>query len=240
MVITTKAQDTIIFRNGVEQRVKVTEVSDTQIKYHLWDNLEGPVYAKSVNDIFMIKYKGGHKEVYGQTAQSAQQQPTVQNNVQQSQGQPSVNYGYGNGRMEHDRGDLLLNGRTLRDAEIKNIFGVNGFETYSSAVKQRSSGKWLVTMGWIDLVAGVLLVALDDDDYYLYGTLLVSISQIELPLGYAFKGIGNGRLNWLASSYNSGSQLTQGYSVTLGPSLVCAPSPSGFQYGMGAGLTLRF
>ena len=47
LAVSAKAQDTIIFRNGDEQKVKVTEVSDSQIKYRMWSNMNGPVYTKT-------------------------------------------------------------------------------------------------------------------------------------------------------------------------------------------------
>jgi len=58
------AQDTIIFRNGDELLVKVTEVSDTEIKYILWSYLDGPLYTKKISDISSIKYMNNYKETY--------------------------------------------------------------------------------------------------------------------------------------------------------------------------------
>lgn len=66
------AQDTILFNNGDETLVKVTEVKDTEIKYQLWVNLNGPTYTKKVSDIFMIKYKGGYREVYNNRQQNTE------------------------------------------------------------------------------------------------------------------------------------------------------------------------
>ena len=62
--VSSYAQDTIVFRNGDEVQAKILEVSDTEMKYYLWDNLNGPVYKKNISDIFMVKYSSGYKEVY--------------------------------------------------------------------------------------------------------------------------------------------------------------------------------
>lgn len=238
LAVSAKAQDTIIFRNGDEQKVKVTEVSDSQIKYRMWSNMNGPVYTKNISDIFMVKYEGGHKEVYGQN------QPAQQS--QQQYNQYSGNFGQG--IMEHDDGNLLLNGRELSDREIRDLLGVKGFETYESAYRQRRAGKALTTVGFIEMGVGIglfLVDALTDFDFEgafaIPGLILFTASQIQLPIGIASKAAGNGRLNWLADSYNRNSgQLSQNLSIGFGPSLTCVPTPTGNSYGLGAGIQLNF
>lgn len=64
MTTTLLAQDIIIFTNGSEQEAKVVEVSDTEVKYKAWNNLEGPTWVKKATDIFMIKYANGTKQVF--------------------------------------------------------------------------------------------------------------------------------------------------------------------------------
>lgn len=59
------SQDVITFKNGNEKRVKVLEVSPTEVKYKSYDNLEGPLYNDQKSSIFMIKYENGLKDVFG-------------------------------------------------------------------------------------------------------------------------------------------------------------------------------
>jgi hypothetical protein len=54
-----KSQDTIRFRNGESKAVKVSEVGLSEIHYNRFDNLTGPKYVASKNDIRYIKYAGG-------------------------------------------------------------------------------------------------------------------------------------------------------------------------------------
>lgn len=61
---TAFCQDIITLKNGDEIETKVTEISEHQIKYKEFDNLDGPVYAVSKSKIFMIKYKNGKKDVF--------------------------------------------------------------------------------------------------------------------------------------------------------------------------------
>lgn len=73
------AQDVIIKRDGNEIQAKVLKVSDTEINYVKWNNLEGPTYTLSKSEIFMIKYKNGEKDIFErdkeQDAKPVQTQP---------------------------------------------------------------------------------------------------------------------------------------------------------------------
>lgn len=61
---TANAQDVMIFRNGDEVNVKVSEVGVDFIKYKRSDNPEGPSYEARKNDVFMVKYANGAKDVF--------------------------------------------------------------------------------------------------------------------------------------------------------------------------------
>ncbi len=54
------SQDTIQFTNKSVQSVKVSEVGIDEIKYHRFDNLEGPLYVANKKEIRYIKYVNGH------------------------------------------------------------------------------------------------------------------------------------------------------------------------------------
>lgn len=58
------AQDTIRFRSGDVQAVKVNEVGLTEINYNRFDNLQGPKYVVEKNDVSFIKYAGGHVDSF--------------------------------------------------------------------------------------------------------------------------------------------------------------------------------
>lgn len=66
------SQDNIILKSGEELKVKITEVSDSNIKYKKLDFLEGPNFTINTSDIFMIKYSNGHKQVINTT-----QEPSI-------------------------------------------------------------------------------------------------------------------------------------------------------------------
>jgi len=55
--------DVILYKDGSEIKVKITEISSANIKYKRCDMPEGPVYVANKTQIFMIKYANGTKEV---------------------------------------------------------------------------------------------------------------------------------------------------------------------------------
>ena len=58
------AQDKITLLNGTEIISKLNEISDTEIKYKLFDNQNGPDRILLKKDIFSIKYENGKIEVF--------------------------------------------------------------------------------------------------------------------------------------------------------------------------------
>ncbi len=59
-----KAQDIITMKDAEEIPAKVTEISDKNIFYRKWDNIEGPVYSISKADVLFIRYQNGTKEIF--------------------------------------------------------------------------------------------------------------------------------------------------------------------------------
>jgi hypothetical protein len=64
-MISGKAQDVIILKNGDEIEAKVTEILEETIKYKKASNLTGPTYTLAISKIFMIRYELGDKDVFG-------------------------------------------------------------------------------------------------------------------------------------------------------------------------------
>jgi hypothetical protein len=62
------AQDEITMKNGDLLKAEVKEVGSDEIKYLKWDNRQGPVYTIKKNEIFMIKYQSGQKDVFNESA----------------------------------------------------------------------------------------------------------------------------------------------------------------------------
>lgn len=74
--MTVYAQDVLTKKNGDEIEVKVIEISTNEIEYKKWSNQDGPSYTLLKNEVFMIKYNNGEKEVFNENSSSLQNQPT--------------------------------------------------------------------------------------------------------------------------------------------------------------------
>lgn len=58
--------DKIVFLNGEEVFCRVIEISNTHVMYKACDNLDGPLFTRAKQKIFMIKYRNGSKEMFAQ------------------------------------------------------------------------------------------------------------------------------------------------------------------------------
>jgi hypothetical protein len=58
------SQDTIIFRNGVVDAVKIQEISDRKITYKLYAQPDGPLYEVSKLKISSYSIEGGQRETF--------------------------------------------------------------------------------------------------------------------------------------------------------------------------------
>ena len=76
-----QAQDTIYTKNGTTIPAKVFEVTQHEVRYQKSSNLEGPVYTIDKNNVSLIEYKNGTKDVFaGDQSQASQSQPNQNNN----------------------------------------------------------------------------------------------------------------------------------------------------------------
>ncbi|MFC6999815.1 hypothetical protein [Rufibacter roseus] len=62
-----QAQDLIIKNTGEEIKAKVLEISITDILYQLSDSAGSPTFSITKNEVFMIKYANGEKELIAAT-----------------------------------------------------------------------------------------------------------------------------------------------------------------------------
>lgn len=65
-VHTLHAQDLLTKRNGEEIAVIVMEVTPTEVKYRRFDNLNGPLFSVRRDEVFMVKYINGTKQLFDQ------------------------------------------------------------------------------------------------------------------------------------------------------------------------------
>ncbi|MBR6269216.1 MAG: hypothetical protein IKR30_01435 [Bacteroidales bacterium] len=61
---TTVAQDIITKRGGIELQAKILEVTNSEIKYKRFSNLDGPTFTLPKSDVLVVRYENGETEVF--------------------------------------------------------------------------------------------------------------------------------------------------------------------------------
>lgn len=109
------SQDTMRFNSGEIKVVKVTEVGVHEVKYNRFDNLDGPVYVSSKNDIRSIKYSSGHLDTF---SEEKHHPPAKGNSPNVS---PRVNVMAGNDFIEIHRRRLFYRGNVLGEYRLMKL-----------------------------------------------------------------------------------------------------------------------
>lgn len=221
----TMAQDVIVKKDGSTIQSKVMEINGSEIKYKKWSNLDGPMYSISRMEVNSINYQNGEVELI-----------TVAPYASQSSSSASLSYGK-SGRMERDGRNLTLDGRELSDEELLSLLGQDNFETYLSARKQIGVGRAFTPVFWVSFGATVVLAIVNSVDYE-YGTALAmtitgAVADVSFPLMLIFKGVGKGRMNWVADEYNRNGKS---YSYQISPSILKSGSMEA-RNNLGLGMT---
>lgn len=58
------SQDIITKKDGTDIKAKVSEISDSEVKYKKYENLDGPTYSLLKSEILLIRYENGTKDVF--------------------------------------------------------------------------------------------------------------------------------------------------------------------------------
>ena len=218
----SNAQDVIVKNDNSTIQCKVLKISNSEIEYKKWTNLDGPIYIVDIEDVLRINYQNGESEIFNDG--------TSCDNIR--------------GFMTRYHGDLVLNGKVLSNDEIKTLFGKKDYETYMGAKKQIHAGEFFAFMFIISAVGDVVglngMINGDTEQKILqsaailYGSLL--LTNVSVPLMCVFYGIGNGRIKWLVNDFND--KHSDSMSFSLSPSIMISSFPH-LQNNYGVGLTLK-
>lgn len=225
------AQDVIVKKDGTTVLSKVLEISSTEIKYKQWSNQDGPLYSINRSEVVSINYENGNVEQISSGNYSSKSQGSVIERL--------------NERMERDGRDLVINGRELSESEVRALVGEENYETYLSARRQVAVGRAFTPVFFVSLGATVIFTTIGlifaiEDDYYTAASFYIAsgvtggVAGVSLPMMCIFKGIGKGRLDWVANEYNSKNGNT--FSYQLSPSIIRSKVP-GQQTNVALGVT---
>ncbi|MDR1847159.1 MAG: hypothetical protein LBR17_03470 [Bacteroidales bacterium] len=177
------AQDIITKTNGDEIQVKVTKITDTQIEYKKFSNINGPDYTINKKDVFMIRYENGEKEVITIQNAAANNQPKTLGSEWDN---PFMTAAKFNAMDDDDVSDFLE----------KNEHG-EIYDLFSSGMRNRRAGKALLGVGigfaGVGLIFTITGAALGIDDYYSsYGYYYTGDGYGLYVTGLCFLGTGSG------------------------------------------------
>ncbi len=234
----TKAQDVIVKKDNSTILSKVTRISEAEIEYKKWSNLDGPTYVIGIDEVVSINYQNGEIEHFAyeqETPITTQNKTTTNQEIITTNQLPTT----AKGSMKRRGYTLTLDGHLLSDEEVKNLVDVDTYQTYLSAKRQIKAGRAFTTVFFISLGTTLMFTVTAEDSgdpdllMMAYGSGV--IAGISLPLMCIFKGIGKGRMNRIADNYNSKSR-GYFYSYNLSPSLIKYKTPE-LQDNYGLGLT---
>jgi hypothetical protein len=139
--------------------------------------------------------------------------------------------------MERDGMDLALNGRKLYGEEIRFLVGDQNYQTYLSARKQIGTGNIFAIIFGASLGTTIVLVFVKE-----WNAAIISgvVADVSLPLMCVLKGVGKGRINWVADEYNRNRRASACF-YQISPSILkCNPMVSQNNLGLGLTFSLNF
>jgi hypothetical protein len=147
------AQDIIMLKTGDDIEALIEKVGEAEIEYKKWDNQTGPVYVIKKNDVFMIKYRNGSKDVFNTTAKP------VQTQVEQARKTPSTSL-----TTSTPSSDLQSEFYRIGDDDkaMLEFFRRNNFleyyDRFNKACKNKKSANGLLGAGLGEIGVGVILM----------------------------------------------------------------------------------
>lgn len=221
----SNAQDVIFKIDNTTIQCKVLKISNTEIEYKKWSNLDGPIHVINISDISNIKYQNGEVDEFNQ-----QSDYILLDTI--------------SGVLSRSGSNLLLNGRLLSDSEVLNLLGEQGYDTYINAKKQLNVGDVSTFFFAVSLVGDVVgiygMINGKDSDAVVRFALVFCVSfiatNIFTPLMCTFNGIGHGRMKWLVDDFNK--KHNKSLTISAVPSLMSCEMPQ-LQNTYGVGVTLR-
>jgi len=235
------AQDVITKKNGDEIQALVQEIGDLEVKYKKFDNPNGPNYTLKKEEIFMIKYANGSRDVFG-----AISEPVVEP-IQNHLAEPKNSQSPTNARNENP---LLSaknakvrnqNGVQLRHSEILKLMKADpaAFAYYNQGVSNRRTATGLRVSGITFLVisfAGSIVYYTAPE--YNRDSNLATLSGLSFILSLAFNipatiltYSGNSKIATAVDIYNNSIHKQQSPNMSMN---------FGITQSGGIGFTLNF
>lgn len=180
--ISAFAQDIIVTRDARRIEARIHEVSDTEIKYKEFNNLNGPLYIIRTTDINTIIYQNGAVKVYDNARQAAPAAVAASSAVD-----PSL-------MMTKSDDFYVLGDLRMDEAQYVEFVKANctpAYEAYQKAFQLRKTGFTLLGMGIGFAAGGTTFIVLGS----IFGATVSSGLGLAFTIpGSIFAGVGGGLL----------------------------------------------
>lgn len=125
------AQDIITTKKGEDIKAKVLEVTQTELKYRLFDEPDGPLYTIYKSDILVVHYSSGRNEVFNE------ERTTASNNNNYNRNNYNYNNDYNNSYSAQNNNGIRYG---MSYSELKHIYNK---DLYFREYGDRYSPFWL-------------------------------------------------------------------------------------------------
>jgi len=216
------AQDVIILKNGQEIHAKVTEITLSEIKYKQFEHLDGPTRTVSKNDVFVIIYENGIREVFS---------PTTANTGTARQGDFAV-------------GGNLIYGTGGSFSHV----GIGGKFFYNATKSVRLAGEFDFfpkkddISGWDFSVYGHYLFSIGEK-VALYPSVGIGMVGYKFDFDFGFLGSHSESINKFAYSLGGGIDFALSSNLALNIELrrkMIAVENLGYRTNLAVGLAYKF
>lgn len=129
------AQDRLVKKDKTEFKIKVVEITDSEIKYKKFDNLNGPLYNIKKNEVAVIVYENGKVETFDEVKPEAKK-------VVPASATPQTEATKNNGTVGPEKPVNIENSFIIRKVTIngKEKTAREGFTTHTINVNAPLSG----------------------------------------------------------------------------------------------------
>lgn len=124
-IMTASAQDLITKADDTTIQAKVTEITESVIKYHRFDNLNGPIYTLPISSVKSIKFENGSTETF------------IQQSIKNNTPTPAVS----------TSPDAMAQQQQLSDNRLLNMYNLKMGE--KTALDYVNTAKKYKKIGWI-------------------------------------------------------------------------------------------
>jgi len=213
--VSAMAQDVIILKNGNEIKSLVHEVGPEYVLYKKWENQTGPSYYQRKDEVLIIMYQNGTKEIFNEVAkpsESNSEQSKLASSNQSTTLSGKRMFANPDGSVSFEGSDYRIYGKD----EMQNFLLNNCRPAYD----QYTTGKRLAKSGGICLAVGIPLSCASIGLWFLpysliYGPIITG-GLTGMWIGGAINlSRGNRMVNGAFDTYNRMCASSKNYSSRL-------------------------